>query len=111
MALSRGAAQNLCPWCLLSFPQGICLKFGLSKMQSLRLIQEKERVSQVALVEKNLPVGDVRDVGSVPGVEKILWRRTWQPTLVFLSGKSHGQRSLVSYSPRGHKESDRTEVT
>ena len=80
-------------------------------MQSLRLIQEKERVSQVALVEKNLPVGDVRHVGSVPGVEKILWRRTWQPTLVFLSGKSHGQRSLVSYSPRGHKESDRTEVT
>ena len=31
------------------------------------------------------------------------WRRKWQPTPVFLPGKSHGQRSLVGYSPRGHK--------
>jgi len=33
------------------------------------------------------------------------WRRKWQPTPVFLLGKSHGQRSLVGYSPWGHKES------
>ena len=32
-------------------------------------------------------------------VGKIPWRRAWQPTPVFLSGDSHGQRSLVSYSP------------
>ena len=31
------------------------------------------------------------------------WRRKWQPTPVFLSGKSHGQRSLAGYSPWGHK--------
>ena len=37
------------------------------------------------------------------------WRRKWQPTRVFLPGKSHGQRSLEGYSPWGHKESDRTE--
>ena len=36
-----------------------------------------------------------------PGVRKIPWRRKWQPTPVFLSGKSHGQRSLVGYSPWG----------
>ena len=30
---------------------------------------------------------------------KIPWRRAWQPTPVFLPGESHGQRSLVSYSP------------
>ena len=30
---------------------------------------------------------------------KIPWRRKWQPTPVFLLGKSHGQRSLASYSP------------
>ena len=30
-------------------------------------------------------------------------------TPVFLSGEFHGQRSLVDYSPGGHKESDRTE--
>ena len=41
-------------------------------------------------------------------IGKIPWRRKWQPTLVFLSGKSHGQRSLAGYSPRGCKESDRT---
>ena len=30
-------------------------------------------------------------------------------TPVFLSGESHGQRSVVGYSPRGHKELDVTE--
>ena len=39
---------------------------------------------------------------------KIPWRRKWQPTLVFLPGESYGQRSLVGYSPQGHKESDMT---
>ena len=33
----------------------------------------------------------------------------WQPTPVFLPGESHGQRSLVGYSPWGRKESDTTE--
>ena len=37
------------------------------------------------------------------------WRRKWQPTLVLLPGKSHGQRSLIGYSPWGCKESDMTE--
>ena len=40
---------------------------------------------------------------------KIPWKRKWKPTLVFLPGKSHGQRSLAGYSPWGHKESDMTE--
>ena len=44
-----------------------------------------------------------------PWVEEIPWRRKWQPTPVFLPGKSHRQRSLAGYSPRGPKESDRTE--
>ena len=35
-----------------------------------------------------------------PWVGKKLWRRKWQPTPVFLSEKSHGQRSLVGYSPK-----------
>ena len=39
-----------------------------------------------------------------PWVGKIPWRRKWRPTLVLLPGKSHGQKSLVSYSPQGHKE-------
>ena len=36
-------------------------------------------------------------------VGKILWRRKWQPTPVFLPGESHGQRSLAGYSPWGRK--------
>ena len=44
-------------------------------------------------------------------VGKIPWSRSWQPTPGFLPGKFHGQRSLVSYSPWGHKELDMTEAT
>ena len=36
-------------------------------------------------------------------------RRKWQPTPALSPGQSHGQRSLVDYSPWGLKESDRTE--
>ena len=36
-------------------------------------------------------------------------RKKWQPTPIFLPEKFHGQRSLVSYSPWSHKESDMTE--
>ena len=39
----------------------------------------------------------------------IPWKRKRQPAPVFLLGKSHGQRSLVGYSPWDHKESDMTE--
>ena len=35
--------------------------------------------------------------------------RKWYPTPVFLLGESHGWRSLVGYSPWGHKESESTE--
>ena len=43
-----------------------------------------------------------------PWIGKVIWRRKWQPTPISLPGKSHGQRSLVGYSPWGHKESDST---
>ena len=75
------------------------------------------------LVVKNPPAnaGDI-DVGLIPGlrhkrhrfnlwVGKIPWRRAWQLTPVFLPRESHGQRSLVGYSPWGRKESDMTEAT
>ena len=44
-----------------------------------------------------------------PWVEKIPWRREWQSTPAFLPGESHGQRSLVGYSPWSHKDSDTPE--
>ena len=44
-----------------------------------------------------------------PRVRKILWRKAWQPTPVFLPGKSHGQRSLKGYSSWSSIESHVTE--
>ena len=44
-----------------------------------------------------------------PWVRKIPWRREWQSPPVFLDGEFHGQRSLVGYSPWGHKQSGMTE--
>ena len=41
---------------------------------------------------------NAEDQGLIPGWEDP-WRRKWQPTPVFLPGESHGQRSLVGYSP------------
>ena len=37
------------------------------------------------------------------------WEDQWQPTPIFLPGKSHGQRILAGYSPWGHKELDMNE--
>ena len=60
----------------------------------------------MAQVVKNLPAMQeiwVQSLGQIP------WRREWLPTSVFLSGESHGQRSLAGYSPWGLKELDMTE--
>ena len=39
----------------------------------------------------------------------VIWRRQWHPTPVLLSGKSHGQRTLVGCSPWAGQESDTAE--
>ena len=44
-----------------------------------------------------------------PWIGKFPWRREQLLTPVFWPGEFHGQRSLVGYSPWGHKESDTTE--
>ena len=51
---------------------------------------------------KNLPA-NAGDVGSIPVFGR--WRRKWQPTPVFLPGKSHGQKSLAGYSLCVHAKS------
>ena len=51
----------------------------------------------------------MQETGFNPWFGKIPWRRKWQSTLVLLPGKSHGQRSLVGYSPWVRKELDTTE--
>ena len=60
------------------------------------------------LMVKNPPANQEMRVR--PLDQEYPWRRKWQPTPVFLPGKSHGQRSLTVYCPWGHKESDSTEL-
>ena len=47
--------------------------------------------------------GDKRDACFIPALGRFL-EEAWQPTPVFLPGKSHGQRSLAGYSPWVHKD-------
>ena len=54
---------------------------------------------------KNLPA----NAGGASWFRKTPWSRKWQPTPVFLPGKSQGLRSLVGYAPWGRKELDTTE--
>ena len=68
----------------------------------------------MALVERNPPANagdtrDTRDTGLIPGLGRSPGEGNGNPTPVFLSGKSHGQRSLSGYSPWTHKESDTTQ--
>ena len=53
------------------------------------------------------PTCQCRRCGFNPWVREISWRRKWQPTLVSLPGRSHGQRSLAACSPWGCKELNR----
>ena len=53
--------------------------------------------------KKKKSVPSAWDLGFIPWVRKIPWRREWLPTPVFLSGEFHTQRSLAGYSPWGRK--------
>ena len=55
--------------------------------------------SLVAQTVKNLPPMQETGIQSL-GLENP-WRREWQPTLVFLAGEFHGQKSLAGYSSLG----------
>ena len=99
-SLSRGGPQQ--SFSLSSRPEGesgvwllLTFKEGLTWLGRPRI-----RTSQMAWgKESTANAGAAGDVSSIPGVRKIPWRRQWQSTPVFFPGKSHGQRSLVAYSP------------
>ena len=54
-------------------------------------------------------VNSAGNLGLIPGSGHSPGEENGNPIPVFLPGKSHGQRSLVGYSPWGHEESDMTE--
>ena len=68
------------------------------------MILRQGATSLVAQMLKNLHATPETQVWLL--AEKIPWRRGWLPTLVFLPGEFHGQRSLAGYSPLGCKELD-----
>ena len=56
------------------------------------------------------PPANARDVDSISGSGRSLREEKWQPTPLFLSGKSYRQRSMVDYIVHGvTKELDTTE--
>ena len=73
---------------------GVTGKFGLEIQNEAE--QRLTGSSLVAQMAKHLPT--MQETRFDPWVEKIPWRRKWQPTPVFLSGESHGQRSLAGYN-------------
>ena len=95
--------------CLYSKPQRLCTQPGklLSrKVHFSFFFPPKYPLSWLRQYRIHL---HCRRPGFDPWGRKILWRKAWQPTPVFLPGLTHGQRSLVGYSPRGHKELDMTD--
>ena len=59
--------------------------------------------------EATCNAGDPRVAGLDPWVRKVPWSGKWQPSLVFLSGESPGQRSLAGYGPWDCEELSMTE--
>ena len=84
-------------------------KIGLKSYWAWPRPSEQDPVSptvNVAQTVKHLPAMWATQVRSLGGEGP--WRRKWQPTPGFLSGESHGQRSMVGHSPWGRKELDMT---
>ena len=55
--------------------------------------------------------GNIKDTGSIPGLEHPLEKGMATHSRLLLPGESNGQRSLVHYRPWGCRKSDMTEVT
>ena len=65
---------------------------------------------QVAQWVKSLPA-NAEDAGSIPGLGRSPGGGHGNPLQYSCLETLHGQRSLVGYSPEGHKEWETTEVT
>ena len=62
---------------------------------------------------KNLPAKgeDIRDTSSIPGLGRSPGGGNGNPLQYFCLENLHGQRSVVDYSPWGHKQSDKIEFS
>ena len=95
----------------VSYLETNCYLFGVSHSRAFHQLVYHVRSAHVqgfpgGSVVKNPPAKQETWVLSL--VEKVPWRKEWQPTPVFLPGGSHGQRSLEGCSLWSWKESDTT---
>ena len=100
-------------WSGFPFPSPVDHILSECVVLSYLLIIIYHWASQVVLVVKNLPASavDIRDKDSIPGLGRSPEEGKGNFTPVFFPGEPHRQRSLVGYSPWGHKESDTAECT
>ena len=93
------------PW-LLILPKNLPVDHSHLKHTSKRILDYVLHLDSVdslpdGSVVKNLPAN--AGGGFHPWIWKIPWSREWQTTPVSFPGISHGQRSLMGYSPWGSK--------
>ena len=84
-----------------------CLPFTLpaKSLPGLVLLLEAERLAVEPTCNLwGFPGGAARETQAQHLGQGMPWSRHWQPTAVFLPGKSHGQRVLADCSPCGHEE-------
>ena len=97
---------------ILTLPDSLWAKIfmGIGIRKTIWMKSIKVQIDPTKLFIQTSPKESAYNAGARfdPWVRKISWRRKWQSTPVFLPGEFHGQRSLVGYSPWGHKESDTT---
>ena len=98
-----GLSQCTGPWEQLDTKRAALLRECYISSQEISISTMSYGVSLVAQMvkKKKKMCQQCRRPGFDPWVGKIPWRRAWQLTPVFLPGESHGQRSLVGYSPWG----------
>ena len=84
------ARGNLASQGIVKLPPTSFLRQQMQRLGLSRWLSSKESACQCRRC---------RRAGFDPWIGKIPWSRKWQPTPVFLPGKSHGQGSLAGYSP------------
>ena len=82
---------------------------GVTESDMTEVTQQQQHLYILGGLEVKASAWNVGDLGSIPALGRSPGEGKWQPTPVLLPGESHGGRSLVRYSPWGHKESDMTE--
>ena len=102
-------SQNvLKPPVLFLFPVP-ALKSAISPTSLIHFVWEWCLVAQRVKCLPAMQETWARSLGPIPGSGRSPGERKQQPIPVLLPGNSHGQRSLLDYSPWDHKESDTTE--